>query len=78
MGPARALHQLGPAGAQIGAERGPRATGGTFLVLALIPIIAALIGDESGFGLGLAICAGLGLLAAPLLFALAAWVAAKV
>ncbi len=74
----RTLANLFPAKAEAPYLLAGCATGGTFLGLALIPIVAALIGDESGFGLGLALCAGLGLLAAPLLFALAAWVAAKV
>ena len=42
-----------------------------YLCLALMPIIF-------GGGTGLAVCIGAGLLAAPFLFALAAWVAAKV
>lgn len=55
------------------------ATAAVFLVLAFIPIIAGLVGngEESYLG-GLAICSGLGCLAAPVLFGFAAWVAAKV
>lgn len=53
-------------------------TGLVFLCLALFPVVGALASDEAGFGIGLAICGGLGLLAAPLLFALAVWVAAKI
>ncbi len=50
-----------------------------FFVLAWIPLIgAATVGDESGYFGGLAVCAGLGCLTAPVLFAIAAWVAAKV
>jgi hypothetical protein len=50
-----------------------------FFVLALIPLIgAATVGDESGYFGGLAVCLGLSCLAAPALFAFAAWVAAKV
>jgi DNA-directed RNA polymerase subunit RPC12/RpoP len=49
-----------------------------FLCLALLPLAGALLDDLSGFGLGLLACSGLGLIAAPALFALAAWVAAKV
>jgi hypothetical protein len=49
-----------------------------FLCLALFPIAGAVTGNESGAGIGLAACAGIGIVAAPLLFALAAWVAAKV
>ena len=49
-----------------------------FLCLAFIPIIGSLANDASGFGIGLLICSGLGLVAAPILFALASWVAAKI
>jgi DNA-directed RNA polymerase subunit RPC12/RpoP len=49
-----------------------------FLCLATFPIIGALAADSSGFGIGLLVCGGVGLVAAPALFALAAWVAAKV
>jgi DNA-directed RNA polymerase subunit RPC12/RpoP len=50
-----------------------------FCVLAFIPLIgAASVGDASGYFGGLAACLGLGCLAAPILFAFAAWVAAKV
>ncbi len=49
-----------------------------FLCLALIPLIAASTNQGSGLGIGLGICVGAGLLAAPVLFALAAWVAAKI
>jgi predicted RNA-binding Zn-ribbon protein involved in translation (DUF1610 family) len=54
------------------------ATAGTFLCLALVPLGGYLSGDVEGLGLGLLICGGLGLVAAPLLFAFAAWVAARV
>jgi DNA-directed RNA polymerase subunit RPC12/RpoP len=51
-----------------------------FLALSLIPIFGALLGDVSwdGYLFGLAICSGLGVIAAPFLFGFAAWVAAKV
>lgn len=50
-----------------------------FCVLAFFPLIgAAAVGDESGYFGGLAVCLGLSCLATPLLFAFAAWVAAKV
>ncbi len=48
------------------------------LCLATIPLGGAVTSGWEGSGIGLLICAGLGLLAAPALFALAAWVAAKV
>lgn len=49
-----------------------------FLCLALMPVIGALINDSDGFAVGASLCLGLGILAAPILFAVAAWVAAKV
>lgn len=52
-------------------------TAAVFLCLALIPVVGFLIG-ESAFGIGLLICGAVGLVAAPILFALSAWVAAKV
>jgi hypothetical protein len=53
-------------------------TGGVFLVLATFPLIGALTDGASGFGVGMLVCGGVGLVAAPLLFAAAAWVAQKV
>lgn len=50
----------------------------TFLCLATFPIIGALFNGVEGLGLGLLACSGLGVLAAPLLFALGMWVAAKI
>ena len=50
----------------------------TFLCLALVPLLGVLSGDAGGLGAGMLVCAGLGLVAAPILFAFAAWVAAKV
>jgi predicted RNA-binding Zn-ribbon protein involved in translation (DUF1610 family) len=52
-------------------------TGGVFLCLASFPVIGALAGEDFSY-LGLAACVGVGLVAAPILFALAAWVAAKI
>jgi hypothetical protein len=49
-----------------------------FLCLALIPIISASTNKIGGATTGLALCSVLGLVAAPLLFALAAWVASRV
>ncbi len=49
-----------------------------FLCLALFPIIGAAIEGSNGVGIGLLACSGVGLVAAPILFALAAWVAAKI
>lgn len=53
-------------------------TGLVFLCLALVPIIGSAANENTGTLTGLGICTGLGILAAPALFALAAWVAAKV
>jgi hypothetical protein len=49
-----------------------------FLCLALLPIFGAAADNASGAGMGLLACTGIGVLAAPALFALAAWVAAKI
>jgi hypothetical protein len=49
-----------------------------FLCLATFPVIGAISNQGTGLGIGLLACSGLGVLAAPALFALAAWVAAKV
>jgi predicted RNA-binding Zn-ribbon protein involved in translation (DUF1610 family) len=49
-----------------------------FLCLATFPVIGAASGNGSNLTLGAGLCVGLGILAAPFLFALAAWVAAKV
>lgn len=53
-------------------------TGGVYLALAAVPLVGFAVGGTSGAGIGLGICAGLGLLAAPVLFAISAWVAARV
>lgn len=49
-----------------------------FLCLALMPVMGAIVNEESGLMVGLLICGGLGLIAAPILIAWAAWVAGKV
>ncbi|HEX9617877.1 MAG TPA: hypothetical protein VGA03_10715 [Anaerolineales bacterium] len=49
-----------------------------FLCLATFPVIGYFFDSGQGFGIGLLACSGLGVLAAPALFALAAWVAAKI
>jgi hypothetical protein len=49
-----------------------------FLCLATFPVIGAVLNGGEGFTIGLMACGGLGLVAAPALFALATWVAAKV
>ncbi|HNB54667.1 MAG TPA: hypothetical protein PK530_22150, partial [Anaerolineales bacterium] len=49
-----------------------------FLILAAIPVFSVIFGSSEAIGIGLLICVGLGLPAAAVFFALAAWVAAKV
>jgi len=49
-----------------------------FLCLAIFPVIGGLAGNAEGVAIGLALCAGIGIVAAPILFALAAWVSAKI
>jgi predicted RNA-binding Zn-ribbon protein involved in translation (DUF1610 family) len=49
-----------------------------FLCLALFPVIGGIFDGGAGAGIGLALCAGIGIVAAPILFALAAWVSAKI
>lgn len=49
-----------------------------YLCLALIPIGMGVANGSDAAALGLAICSGLGLVAAPFLFGFAAWVAAKI
>jgi hypothetical protein len=49
-----------------------------FVFLAIIPLAGAGIRGSTGTGIGLAICAGLGIIFVPLLFAIAAYIAAKV
>lgn len=53
-------------------------TAAVYLCLALAPIIGGLSDSDGGGAVGMLICAGGGLIAAPLLLAWAAWVAAKV
>ncbi|MBP7694342.1 MAG: hypothetical protein KA764_20635 [Anaerolineales bacterium] len=75
----RVLANLFPAKAEAPYLLAGCVTAAVFLGLALIPVIAGLVMDDGGgFAIGLAICAGLGVLAAPVLFVFAAWVAAKV
>ena len=49
-----------------------------FMCLALFPLVGYASNNMEGLGMGLLACVGFGVLAAPLLFALAAWIAAKV
>ena len=49
-----------------------------FLCLATFPLFGKALAGGAGLGTGILLMFGLGLLAAPFLFALAAWVAAKV
>ncbi len=49
-----------------------------YLCLAAVPLIGWASNSSNGLSIGIGICMGGGLIAAPLLFALAAWVAAKI
>jgi hypothetical protein len=49
-----------------------------FLCLALFPVIGGAYNGGEGAGVGFLVCAGSGIVAAPILFAIAAWVAAKI
>lgn len=49
-----------------------------YLCLATFPLIGAMTGRSGGALTGFLICSGVGLLAAPFLFGLAAWIAAKI
>lgn len=49
-----------------------------FLCLATFPLVGIIIGGESAFLIGTLVCLGGSVIAAPVLIALAAWVAAKV
>ncbi|NLG72174.1 MAG: hypothetical protein GX495_09065 [Chloroflexi bacterium] len=53
-------------------------TAAVFLCLAAFPVIGALVDGGSGASIGMFACIGAGVIAAPLLFALAAYVAAKI
>jgi hypothetical protein len=54
------------------------AAAATFLCLATFPLGGMAIEPGQGLGIGVLLCTGLGLLAAPLFFGAAAWIAAKV
>lgn len=49
-----------------------------FLSLAVIPVVMTAVNGWAGSGIGLLICLGLGIVIAPILFAIAASIAAKV
>jgi len=49
-----------------------------FLCLATFPAMGALQGGLGGLGIGFLICAGVGVVVAPILYAIAAWIAAKI
>jgi predicted RNA-binding Zn-ribbon protein involved in translation (DUF1610 family) len=54
------------------------ATALIYLCLATFPAMGALQSGASGLGIGLLICSGAGLVIAPILFVIAAWIAAKI
>jgi predicted RNA-binding Zn-ribbon protein involved in translation (DUF1610 family) len=74
----RTLANLFPAKAEAPYQLAGGLSAAVFLSLALIPLGGALAAGAEGLGIGAGICLGLGVLAAPVLFLLAAWVAAKV
>jgi len=49
-----------------------------YLCLALFPLVGFFSGAEAGARMGLALCGGIGAVAAPILFAWAFWVASKI
>ena len=49
-----------------------------FLCLAALPLAGMAVDTRQGLGIGALLCVGLGLVAAPLLFGAAAWIAARV
>ncbi len=49
-----------------------------YLCLALFPVVGGIANGSGGAAAGFGLCAGAGLVAAPVLFVLAAWVAAKI
>ena len=49
-----------------------------FLCLATFPVIGAMANGGDGLGVGMVACIGAGLVAAPVLFGLAMWVASKI
>jgi hypothetical protein len=49
-----------------------------YLCLALFPIFGVISGGDDGGGIGLVLCAGVGIVAAPILMGWAMWVASKV
>jgi hypothetical protein len=53
-------------------------TAAVFLCLGTFPVLGALIQSFEGAAIGSGLCIGLGVLAAPILFAIAVWIAAKV
>jgi DNA-directed RNA polymerase subunit RPC12/RpoP len=67
-----------PAKAEVPYRMAGGLTALVFLCLASFPVIGALSNYGNGAGIGLAICAGAGILVAPFLFALAAWVASRI
>jgi predicted RNA-binding Zn-ribbon protein involved in translation (DUF1610 family) len=72
------LANIYPAKSEAPFQMAAAAAAVVFLCLATFPIVGYLANGGGGAGLGLLSCSGAGILAAPVLFALAAWVAAKI
>jgi hypothetical protein len=67
-----------PAKAEAPYRAGALAAAATFLCLATLPLGGAAFDSQQGLGIGALLCVGLGLIAAPVLFGAAVWVAARV
>lgn len=74
----RALANVFPAKAEAPFVLAGALTALVFACLALIPAGGGLLAESQGLTLGLLVCSGLAVLAMPPLFALAAWIAAKI
>lgn len=74
----RVIANLYPAKAEAPYRSVAVAAAVVFLCLATFPVAGALVEPGDGMALGLLLCVGLGMIAAPILFAAAAWIAAKV
>lgn len=74
----RTLANIFPAKAEAPYQAIGLVTALVFLCLASILALTALIGDSAAMGIGALICFGGGIVAAPVLFGIAAWIASKV
>jgi predicted RNA-binding Zn-ribbon protein involved in translation (DUF1610 family) len=77
-GSGKVLANIYPAKAEAPYFTAAAVTAIVYLCLATFPLIGRATAGSAGMGTGVLLMLGLGLLAAPFLFALAAWIAAKV